>query len=385
VHRPLRVALDARILNRRGIGRYTRALYEGLRSISDIEVTAFYRDQHVPGDRGWKRLWAPGYVLQEQADFAHRFCRSGFDVVHLTANTAPVLQLAWPPTVVTVHDAMFLMSPSELALSPSVRQTLGRAYRFFSFWSGTRRVDHVVADSRHTARQLEERSHGQLPAMTVVYPAIRTVFFEALAAGATHALEGDRLAAGSYFLHPGAVDPRKNTRLVLEAFERYRATGGDAVLVVIGLAPAEQAWFARRLRHIRNFVRMLPFVSDDYMLVLLKAARAVVYVPSEEGFGYPLVEAMAAGVPVITSSIDVLDELSDGSSLSVPVGKREPLAEAMRSLDPEESGLRASLELRGRERARAFTVASTARATVEVYRETLERRRAIARPNRESI
>jgi glycosyltransferase involved in cell wall biosynthesis len=372
----LRIALDLRIYGERGIGRYNQALWRGLSDRHDSVTLAPFGSASAPMAPGHRRLVAPGYVAQEQFELPVRFACRDFDLVHFTANTAPMVRWRRPASVVTVHDVMYLRSPRELALSPSWRQTLGRAYRFLAFHSGSRRCDHIIAVSSYTARELERKFGRNLPPVTVVHSGVDPAF----AAQTTpkqigEALRPFHLHRGSYFLHPGAVDPRKNTSVVLGAFERYRASGGSADLVVVGLSPGAAAAFGKQFGSRVGGMHLLPFVPNDTMVSLVKGARAVVFVPAEEGFGYPLVEAMAAGTPAIVSSIEVLRELSAGAASEVPRGAVEPLAVLLRSMDFENPAVE-GLRRRGLERSREFTIARMADRTIEAYQETLARHHA---------
>jgi glycosyltransferase involved in cell wall biosynthesis len=312
----------------------------------------------------WLALHSPGYVLQEQVELALRLRDVSFDLVHLTANTAPLIRFGWPPTVVTVHDVMYLMKPGELAISPSARQNLGRVYRWLAFHSGTTRVDRLIVDSEHTARELAKRIK-HFPPVSVVYPGVDDQFFEEKVQ--------DRLSvkypltAGRYFLHPGANDPRKNTGVVLSAYERYRARGGRVELAVVGLTKAH---LAKLQRGSQAGVHLLPFVSNDDLLMLLKLARGLIYVPSEEGFGYPLVEAMAAGVPAIISSIPVLEEMSAGCAWTVKPGEADALADCLLEFDLNQRRS-SDLASRGRVRSQLFTTRRMAEETLRAYQETL--------------
>ncbi|HUG13369.1 MAG TPA: glycosyltransferase family 1 protein [Thermomicrobiales bacterium] len=363
---PLRVALDLRIFGRRGIGRYNEALYQGLAARPDrVALYAFGGNTSPAGEA--VRLRTPGYVAQEQIELPLRLARGGFDVAHFTANTAPLVQFHSPPTVVTVHDIMYLSSPRTLPISPSLRQTLGRVYRFAAFHSGTRRCDHLITVSQHTADALTRRFGTSLPPITVVHSGVDPSFSAAPPHGrGAESLAQLGLRPSDYFLHPGALDPRKNTSTVIEAFARYRALGGTAALAVMGLSSWASAAIKRGLGSAAAFAHLLPFVSNETVVDLVKGARGVVFVPSEEGFGYPLVEAMAAGTPAIVSSIDVLRELSQGAASEVPARSSEPLARAMLALehgDPQFETLR----LRGLERARHFTIAAMAEGTIAAY------------------
>lgn len=361
----LRVALDARIIGRRGIGRYTEGLLRGLALFPDqVTVTPMSGARNAGALPGSLALRSPGYVLQEQVDLGLRLGANSFDLVHLTANTAPLIRLRWPPAVVTVHDVMYLMNPRELAISPSARQNLGRVYRWLAFHSGTKRVARLIVDSEHTARALAKRVR-HFPPVSVVYPGVDDQFFEEKVEDRLSA--NYSFTAGRYFLHPGAIDPRKNTRAVLAAFERYRAKGGRKELVVVGLSKAQRAQLQGSPQ---AGVHLLPFVSNDDLLMLLKLARGLIYVPSEEGFGYPLVEAMAAGIPAIISSIPVLEEMSAGCGWTVRPGDADSLADCLLEFDAN-PGRSSDLASKGKVRAQLFTTRRMAEATLLAYQETL--------------
>ena len=368
--RPLRVALDLRIYGRRGIGRYNEALYRGLIERSERVSLAAFGPPLAPLGRTGTRLRAPGYVIQEQVEFPLRLARERYDVVHFTANTAPLIRKWSTPSVVTVHDIMYLRSLRRLPLSPSTRQTLGRAYRFVDFHWATRHCDHIICVSHYTASELRRRFGSGLPPISVVHSGVDPAFSRPLSVPELErALEPLGLLRAQYFLHPGAIDPRKNTSVVLEAFRRYRARGGTLSLGVIGLSAEADAFFRHRMPEAHTSVHLLPFVPNETVVALVQAARAVVFVPAEEGFGYPLVEALAAGTPAVVSDIEVLRELSNGAAREVPPGAPEPLAAAMASFDALDPNVE-ELCRRGRERAQHFSISNMADKTIDVYEAT---------------
>jgi glycosyltransferase involved in cell wall biosynthesis len=369
--RPIRVALDLRIFGRRGIGRYNESLCRGLLERPERVSLATFRAGPIPMGQAGTQLRAPGYVLQEQVEFPLRLKGGDHDLVHFTANTAPLLRPWSAPTVVTVHDIMYLRTPGELELSPSPRQTLGRVYRFVDFYSATRRCDHIVSVSHHTASELTRRFGSGLPPISVVHSGVDPAFSRPLtAADLERLLEPFGLRPRQYLLHAGAVDPRKNTSVVIEAFQRYRARGGTCSLAVMGLSDHAAAFFQRRALS-QMPVHFLPFVPNDAVVALVQGARAVIFVPTEEGFGYPLVEALAAGTPVVVSAIDVLRELSDGAAWEVAPRNAESLAAMLASFDAPNSSVE-SLRRRGVERARHFSIANMAAGTIAAYEAAAE-------------
>jgi glycosyltransferase involved in cell wall biosynthesis len=239
-------------------------------------------------------------------------------------------------------------------------------YRFVDFHLATRRCDHIICVSEYTASELRRRFGTSLPPISVVHSGVDPAFSVALSLPELERVVAPfGLTRGEYFLHPGAIDPRKNTGVVLDAFRRYRARGGRLALAVIGLSGPSAALGQYRVGSDPS-VRLLPFVSNDVVVALVQAARAVVFVPTEEGFGYPLVEALAAGTPALVSDIAVLREISLGAANMVPPGAPEPLARAMSAYEANAPELD-ELRRLGRTRAEHFSISNMASQTIDVY------------------
>jgi len=369
----LRIAFDGRIYGRRGIGRYTASLHRGLSESGQVEITAFGVPRRQDGtDSRWVGLRFPGYVLQEQFELPRLMAGAAFDLVHLTANTAPVLQWRWPPTVVTVHDVMYLLSPKELPLSPSVRQVIGRAYRYLAFQTGTVFADHLICDSSYTADQIRARVGNRAPPMTVVRPALDPAFLAPLRPPSGDTLRQLGLQHRRFFLHPGAVDPRKNTAVVIDAFREYRKAGGANELVIVGLSAVARRAFAVSA-HTPG-IKLMPFVDDSTLVELIRSAAAVIYVPDVEGFGYPVLEAMASGTPVVMSRIPVLLEIAAGIGWDVEPRAATSLTSQLAELDRVSSSERKRRERVGLDRARDFTVARVAAETLAIYERVIRER-----------
>jgi glycosyltransferase involved in cell wall biosynthesis len=175
---------------------------------------------------------------------------------------------------------------------------------------------------------------------------------------------------GPYFVYVGTIEPRKNLLRALRAFATLSSALPDHRFVLAGqpgwhcedvLAEAEAA--GRR-------VLRLGYVPEEDLPLLYSQAEAAVYPSLYEGFGLPVVEAMACGTPVITSRSSSLEEIAgDAAALVDPLDERS-IAEAMRAVATD-AGLRASLKERGRANAARYTWDRTARETAEAYRDAL--------------
>jgi len=179
-----------------------------------------------------------------------------------------------------------------------------------------------------------------------------------------------RHATGDRFLlHVGAISPRRNIPRLLEAFARVRAVAPDLTLALAGPveppSPPLEPLIARL--GLDGAVRLMGYVPTADLPALYSAALAVVYPSLYEGFGLPVVEAMACGAPVVAGNTSSLPEVAGEAALLVDPLDTEALTQAIRSL-VESRELRARLSEEGRARAARFRWEETARRTLEVYR-----------------
>ena len=253
----------------------------------------------------------------------------GLDVLHCPSFRAP---LRCPvPLVVTVHDLAVLRHPEAF-------NRWSRAYGRLVVPRVARAADRVIAVSEFTRRELVELAGVPEERIRVVPNAV----------GEPFGPEGPA-ADGEYVLAVGTLEPRKNLERLAEAVRR---TGLE--LRVVG-APG---WGGVR-------VSTLGFVPDEELARLYRGALCVAYPSLYEGFGIPVLEAMACGAPVVTSAAGALAELAGGAAVLV-----DPLDPAAIATGIEEAvGRREELSAAGLERARAFSWAASAEATAAVYRE----------------
>lgn len=254
----------------------------------------------------------------------------GLDVLHCTTFRGPLRSRM--PVVVTVHDLALLRYPE--AFRPWHRTTGRLALR-----SAVRAADAIVAVSEFTRDELVDLLGVPADRIRVVRNGVEPVFSPA----------GLR-AEGDYVLAVGTLEPRKNLARVVEAAR----LAGVALRVVgaIGWGGVDvPGWVGR--------------VPDEELACLYRGARCVVYASLYEGFGLPVLEAMASGVPVVTSRGGATEEVAGGAAVLV-----DPLdPEAIAAGIAEATGRRDVLISRGLERAREFTWAAAADAVERLWRE----------------
>ena len=280
-------------------------------------------------------------------------------IYHATEHLLPRLPV---PTVLTVHDLIFERYPAHHTWRNV--QFLKRAMPAF-----VAAADVIIAVSEHTKRDLVELYATPQVKIRVVYEGVDAHFAPAPpdAVAAVRARYG---LTRPYLLTVGTLEPRKNHLTAMAALARLKAAGQDVTLAVAG----GQGW---RFEPVQQRVAELALEDDviftgyvpDADLPALYTGAACVLVPSlYEGFGFPVLEAMACGAPVICSQASSLPELAgDAAILIHPTDDEALAAHVTRVLT--EPDVAASLRARGLTQAARFTWAACARETADVYAE----------------
>jgi glycosyltransferase involved in cell wall biosynthesis len=172
-----------------------------------------------------------------------------------------------------------------------------------------------------------------------------------------------------YILFVGQQQERKNVLRVIEAYGRYRAdSSSDARLLLVGRSPDEVGPISEQIRkfgleqHVKR-IGYFPFAELPY---LYSGARMLAFPSLWEGFGIPVIESMACGTPVVTSTATCLPEIAGDSALVVDPQSVDEIAGAMTRIE-REPGLRRTLIERGLERAKLFSWENCARSTLDAY------------------
>ena len=257
-----------------------------------------------------------------------------------------------PPAVMFVHDLAFKVRPKEVPWQQ-------RLYLGTLLPRALQQAAAVLVPSEATRRDLLE----QYP-----LPGLQTLI---TVVGEGPSELGDQVGAlpdgleAGFLLVVGTIEPRKNYPRLLDAYSSLRASRASTPpLVVVG----REGWaYGEALVRLRSApgVVLLGHVDDPTLLALYRSAAALVFVSLYEGFGLPLLDAMALGVPALIGGRGSLPELGGGAALEVDPESREEIAAAMgRLLD--DAGLRTSLIQAGRARAEAFSWRLTAERTLAV-------------------
>ncbi len=176
-----------------------------------------------------------------------------------------------------------------------------------------------------------------------------------------------------YVLYVGKLDPRKNLPLLIRAFDAIASAFPEHQLIVAGNPgwDYQEIYDAAARVSCRERVRLVGFVREPDLPAMYAGADLFVYPSSYEGFGFPVLEAMACGTPVITSNVSSLPEVAGDAALLIDPLDVDGLAAAMRRV-LSDGDLRRQMRAKGLEQARRFTWEETARRTLQVYEEAYE-------------
>jgi glycosyltransferase involved in cell wall biosynthesis len=366
------VGFDATTLRGRlsGVGYYTARLMESLANGAGsgiVERIVVFSNREVPvtpGERlqiyrkgrfGVRSVWMQfilPWILREVKP----------DLVHFTNYLAPVA--TGVPYVVSVHDMTLSLVPQYHTLKK--RLLTSSLIPFVA-----RKAALILAPSESTQRDVVRILRID-PARVKVIPYAAAPGFRPSSRGPEE-LERAYGVRPPYFLYVGTLEPRKNLGRVLRAFARVAPSLPGLQLVIAGDLGWKYGPVLEEAQEpaLRERVVLPGYVPEEDLPTLYTHAAAFVYPSLYEGFGLPVVEAMACGAPVLTSSTSSLGEIAEGAAMLVHPEDEAALADALHALGTDE-GLRRDLRAKGFARAATYSWERTGRETAAAYQEVFE-------------
>lgn len=359
----------------RGVGSYVRGLLRGFEELGcDFYVLRQARRTSLPGkvvdiapnfgaivrpvrprlrlDWLWNELWLRKEVESLSASLYHATDPAGIPISKRFR------------TIATVYDLIPLAFPEHLSgLSFDRRIGYRRSLKKL------RRADHLISISEFTKQDVSSRLDVDPERITVVPLAVDSGAFVEPSEKMDAAFRERYRLPEKYALYAGSLEAHKRVPLAVEAAAR----AGMPLVIVGRHSGGQQQQLAETVERLRAgpYVRYLGYVSGEDLSILYSIARTFVFPSVYEGFGLPILEAMAARCPVVTTSAASLPEVAGDAALVVPPDDPEALAGALRRI-VEDEDLRGRLIESGIARARRFTWRETARRTLEVYERVLK-------------
>lgn len=306
------------------------------------------------------RLWTHLRLSWEMA-------RQPPDVLFVPAHVLPLVHPRL--SVVTVHDLGYLYYPG-------AHRLLDRLYLDLSTRYNARAASRVIAVSQATKDDLVQHYGLEPDKITVVYSGWDETMQPVEDEATIEKVKARYHIRGAYVLYVGTLQPRKNLGHLLEAYAivRKQAKRGETPGLVIA---GRKGWLYDQIFQqverlgLEGGVIFPGYVPQDDLPALLSGARLFVLPSLYEGFGLPVLEAMACGTPVLCSNVSSLPEVAGDAALLVDPLDVKSMAEAMNRLLQEE-GLRTQLVERGYRQARQFSWDRCARETLAVLEDTLQ-------------
>lgn len=384
----MRIGIDCRkILNPEagevgGVAHYTHYLVRELLTIDHDNEYVLFFDNRIANTKPYEKKNVtirafPFYQYKRYLPIAYShmlisafITREKLDVYHAPATILPYLYAG--RSVITVHDLAIYEHPDWFPSKYLSRQQFSTR---MLVPQSVRAAKEIIAISEHTKHDIKKHFHVHDERIHVIPLGVapESVDDDAIRKTRAHF----RLPA-QYALFLGTIEPRKNIEGLIAAFRAAfskfktiqtlviaggRGWKNESIFTAVAIAnKALEPWQGGHPP-----VRFLGPVSHEHKLALISGATAFVWPSFYEGFGLPVLEAMALGTPVLTSNTTSLPEVAGDAALLVNPRDERAIAEALIRLDREDE-LRQSLVEKGRVRAQQFSWRTTAEKTLEVYR-----------------
>ncbi len=365
----MQVAVDARIAlyNNSGIGRYLRGLLSSLKGLPDLsaEITLLksWRDQTSRIKELWPKrlsLLTPPHSRLEKLSLDLELRRKQFDLLHCVDFFTPVSSV---PLLLTVHDLYFLKEPASLD---------SRSYNHYrQLIEFLPRAKHVVCISKATRSDLLELTSIEPNKISVIYPGFDDSLLT-FREGDEQTSQASHDSTGEIILSVGTLEPRKNYRNLLSAYVKSYTHLKDRLcpLVIVGRKGYQGDQIASLIDEAAKLapVSYLGEVSESELSSLYSRAASLLYPSSYEGFGFPLLEAMASNTSIITSDNSAMAEVAGECAFLVEADREESITEAIIK-SVEDQDLRSRKLQLGSMRLKEFTWERSAAAHNDLYRQ----------------
>ncbi len=308
----------------------------------------------------WEQILLPKYAQKYKCD-----------ILHCTSNTAPIYSKVL--VVVTLHDIIFLEKNPLLAKGYNSYQRFGNYYRRIVVRANLNTVKRVVTVSHFEKKRLIDFLSLPEKMVDVVYNGVGTHFYKKYEEEESQNVASQYNLPEKYVLFLGNTDPKKNTKNVILAFAAFADQIDNVYLVVADLDGNLVKDILREAGLSQHFNRIhfTGYINNIHLPAIIQGAEMFLYPSKRESFGIPILEAMAGGVPVLTSDVASMPEVSGGAAYLVNPLDVRSIESGIKKIF-QDRDLREELVLKGEARAKEFQWKDSAKQMLKIYKEVLE-------------
>jgi glycosyltransferase involved in cell wall biosynthesis len=374
----MKIGFDAKraFLNSSGLGNYSRntlnAIYRFFRDNEYILFTPEVKDRLFSNYKQFKVVSPQNRIAKKMKSLwrslflVPHLKRHGVELFHGLSNELPKgIHKSEIPSVVTIHDLIFMRYPE-------FYKPIDRKIYFKKVKYACHSADKIIAISRQTKHDIETFFHVPPEKVELIYQPVSPVFYEKQ--NVTELLEKYHLPE-EFILSVGTLEPRKNQLALLQALQSKEI---QIRVVFVGKQTSSYMTEIKRFleeNEMESQVQFLSNIPESDLAALYQTAVLSVYISVFEGFGLPVIESMACGCPVITSSVSVLPETAGDAAVLCNPAKVEEIAQKVLLL-LENDDFRNEMIKKGKQRANLFHPENYAQKLISLYTEILKRKHA---------
>ena len=312
------------------------------------------------------------YPIWEQFKLPKQVKAHKCDVLHCTSNTAPLHSEI--PIITTLHDIIFKETSlfRILISKASWYQKLGNIYRRLIVSNVISKSKKLITVSHHERKNIRAKYNLENEKIRTIYNGVSEKFNTKIDLNSKEEIKRKYRLPDKFLLHIGNTDPRKNTARVFESFQEFiKTTNKETKLVVIGLGLEKVASIVRAISikpEVYKRIICLGYIADDELPCVYSLAQMFLFPSLREGFGIPILEAMACGVPVITSNVSSMPEVAGDAACLVNPKSTASLVKAIKKIDSD-TNYRKRLIQKGLHRHTLFSWENMSKDILKVYKE----------------
>ena len=294
------------------------------------------------------------------------------DLLHCTSNTAPInLQI---PLITTLHDLIFKEDSviNQLTSGRSWYQKLGNLYRRLIVNNVVKKSKQLITVSNFEKQNIANTYNLNSSKITAIHNGVNKNFNSEIRDCQKEKIKLKYRLPENFLLHIGSTDPRKNTARVLKVFYKYVNTcSEDIKLVLVGLNEAKLNTVLKEIglgNELKDKLVLTGYVEDQDLPVIYNLSEMFLFPSLREGFGIPIIEAMACGVPVITSNTSAMPEVAAGAACLVDPTNTDCIYMAIEKIRSDDAYKKLLIQ-KGFKRYKSFSWENAAKKVLEIYKQ----------------